>query len=72
MIVKVYSKPGCVQCQMTKRLLDNLKIEYEEIDAELNREYLAKQNIKTLPFVEARKWSWTGFRPDYIRELKEN
>lgn len=72
MIVKVYSKPGCVQCQMTKRLLDNLKIEYEEIDAELNREYLAKQNVKTLPFVETRKRSWTGFRPDYIRELKEN
>lgn len=69
MIVKVYSKPGCVQCQMTKRLLDNLKIEYEEIDAELNREYLVQKNIKSLPYVEVGRRSWIGFRPDYIREI---
>ena len=39
-MIKVYSKPKCVQCEMTKKFLEANNVEFEEINVEENEEAL--------------------------------
>ena len=32
-MITVYTKPACVQCEATKRMMDKLSIDYDTIDA---------------------------------------
>ena len=36
MAVTVYTKPNCVQCEATKRLMDKLEIKYDTVDITQN------------------------------------
>lgn len=73
--VKVYTKPKCPQCMMTKEYMDTLHIEYEAIDTTENEE--ARKHIKelgftSLPVVEAEGFkAWFGFRPENIELLAD-
>lgn len=73
--VKVYTKPKCPQCMMTKEYMDTLNIEYEAIDTtedEEAREYVKKLGFTSLPVVEAEGFkTWFGFRPENIELLAE-
>lgn len=72
--VKLYSKPACGQCDMTKRMFDREGVNYEEIDMTLDPEAL--NLVKGLGFFQApviiaehANLSWSGFRPDMIKEM---
>ncbi len=72
----VYTKDNCVQCDMTKRLMDKIGVEYETINisenpAELDK--LIEMGYRAAPVVvvtsETGIESWAGFQPDKITSL---
>ena len=69
----VYTKPSCVQCDMTKRLMDRIGVEYTTVDILENPEELEKliaMGYRSAPVVVASNGeSWAGFQPDKISEL---
>lgn len=68
-MVTVYTKPNCVQCNMTKKYLDDRKVEYSIIDITKDSEALDKiinQGFKAAPVVDADGEWWAGFQPDLI------
>lgn len=72
-LVKVYSKPSCVQCNATYMALDKAGVEYEVIDASQSLE--ATEMLRSLGYMQAPVVitdddHWSGFRPDKIEELK--
>lgn len=72
-MVKVLSKPACVQCNATYRMLDSKGIKYEIIDMTEDRE--AFDQAKSLGHLQAPVCitddgdHWSGFRPDKIDAL---
>lgn len=68
----VYTKPNCVQCDATKRMMDKLGVHYETVDivdnpAELDK--LIEMGYKAAPVVVTENDSWSGFNPDKITAL---
>lgn len=73
-MTKVYTKNGCIQCKMTKRLMDQMKIDYKEINIDEDKEaldYLKEKGVKSAPYIETENESWTGFQPDKIKQIME-
>ncbi|WP_308470905.1 glutaredoxin-like protein NrdH [Rathayibacter sp. AY1G1] len=69
----VYSKPSCMQCTMTYRVLDKKGIEYTVVDITTNPEALAyiteELGYSAAPVVVASDQDhWSGFRPDLIEK----
>mgnify|MGYP001018906422 CR=1 FL=1 len=56
-MITVYSKPRCMQCEMTKIWLNQNKIEHENVDIEANPEDPNK--------------AWAGFQVDRLERLIE-
>ena len=76
MEVTVYTKSGCVQCHATTALMDRLGIDYELVDISNTpgiAAFLQNEGHKSLPvvFVDHDEFteSWSGFRPDLIKQL---
>lgn len=72
MTITVYTKPSCVQCDMTSRALDKKGIEYNTLD--LSEDPAALEHVKELGYLQAPVIvtdgeHWSGFRPDKIEEL---
>lgn len=68
-MVTVYTKPNCVQCNMTKKYLDDRGVEYSTVDITQDSEALDKiinQGFKAAPVVNAGSEWWAGFKPDLI------
>ena len=68
----VYTKSNCVQCDMTKRMLDKLGVDYHTIDMTENPatiEMLTRMGYRSAPVVITDEGSWAGFQPDKISEL---
>jgi glutaredoxin-like protein NrdH len=69
----VYTKPNCVQCDMTKRLMDKIGVEYTTVDivenpAELDK--LIEMGYRAAPVVITDEGdAWSGFQPSKIEEL---
>jgi glutaredoxin-like protein NrdH len=73
-MITVYTKPSCVQCDATKRLMDKLKIEYSTIDITADTEafeMLMSKGFKSAPVVITDNDSWSGFNPEKISGLVE-
>jgi glutaredoxin-like protein NrdH len=71
-MVTVYTKPGCVQCDATKRMMDKLKIEYSTVDITVDTEafeMIMSKGFKSAPIVIAGNDAWSGFNPDKISGL---
>lgn len=74
--VSVYTKDRCVQCDMTKRLMKQLGVEFIEEDAmdEGNLAAFKELGFLAAPVVavgESRDDMWSGFQPDRIRAIAE-
>ena len=74
MVVTVYTKPQCVQCNMTYRALDAKGINYHKVDITEDDRALAK--VKSLgymqaPVVIAGEDHLSGFQPDRINALAD-
>lgn len=75
MTVTVFTKPRCPQCDATKRQFTKLGIPFETIDVSESPEtleQLQRAGFKQAPVVIAPDHSWTGYRPDLIRELAKS
>lgn len=74
--ITVYSKPSCVQCNMTYRALDAKGIDYDIID--LTESPAALEYVKDLGYMQAPvvvvddQDHWSGFRPDQINRIAEH
>lgn len=72
-MVKMYTKPSCVQCDASHRKLEAEGIKYEVIDLSENPE--AIEEVKELGYLQApvivvdKDNHWSGFRPDKIEAL---
>ncbi len=72
MTITVYTKPGCVQCDATKRSLDKLNLPYETVDVTLDEvafDMLVEKGFKAMPVVNADDEWWSGFNPAKINGL---
>jgi glutaredoxin-like protein NrdH len=68
----VYSTPNCSQCRMTYSALDRAGLEYQVIDLSKDPDMLAQLRVEgytQAPVVKVNGRTWTGFRPDFIKEL---
>ena len=76
-MIKVYSKPNCVRCEMTKEFLKQNKVEFEEINIEENEEALELiklHGFQRLPVVTRNNsfdFAFSGFQIDLLYELVE-
>lgn len=77
-MITVYSKPKCMQCEMTKMWLTQNKIPFEIVDTEVNPEsleLLSHYGWQTLPVVAIddeisdNSKSWSGFQIDKLEAL---
>ena len=68
----VYTKPACVQCDMTKRYMDKNGIAYTTVDITQDPdalEMILGMGFQSAPVVISDKGSWAGFQPDKINLL---
>ena len=73
MTVTVYTLPNCVQCDTTKRVMDQMGIKYETVDLSQDVEaatMVVGLGYKQAPVVITSKKHWSGFKLDNISELK--
>ncbi|MFQ3543449.1 glutaredoxin family protein [Halobacillus rhizosphaerae] len=74
--VTVYTKNGCVQCEMTKNVLKGEGVEFTAINVEEDQEAfnyvveVLKLSQMPVVVVEGEK-PFTGFQPDKLAELSE-
>ncbi|GEQ33576.1 glutaredoxin-like protein NrdH [Marinilactibacillus psychrotolerans] len=71
--VVVYSKPNCMQCNFTKKYLEDKGISYEVKDIVENEaaiEEVKNLGFSSLPVVIAEGLeAFNGFRPDMLNQL---
>jgi glutaredoxin-like protein NrdH len=68
----VYTKPACVQCEQTKKLLDRNGVEYNVVDITKDPEAYDKivaMGFMAAPVVISGDESWAGFQPDKINAI---
>jgi glutaredoxin-like protein NrdH len=68
----VYSKPACVQCDQTKKLLDKRGVQYNTVDITQDEEayeMIVKMGFMSVPVVISGDQSWAGFQPDKINSI---
>lgn len=68
----VYTKPSCVQCDMTKRMMDKIGVEYTTVDITQDKSALKMildMGFQSAPVVIADGDAWAGFQPDKITAL---
>lgn len=71
-MVTVYTKPNCVQCNMTKKYMDDRGIEYSTVDITEDSDALDKiinKGFKAAPVVDHNDRWWAGFQPDEIDKI---
>lgn len=77
MKVTVYSKPSCIQCEMTKMYLDQNKIKYKTVDVFETKGVLEKiksYGFKGMPAVvldDNFDNVWVGYNLDRLEELEK-
>ena len=72
--VQVYTKPGCVQCEYTKKKLDEFNIPHTDLDViehPIFAEQLRERGISGIPYVVAGEQTWTGFQYDKIKSIAD-
>lgn len=68
----LYTKPGCVQCKMTKKDLTKKGIPFDEIDITEDHDalqFVLGLGYKQAPVVLIGQTHWSGFRPDMVRKF---
>lgn len=76
-MIKVYSKPKCVQCEMTKEFLKANNVKFEEVNVfedEEALELIQLHGFQRLPVVtrnDSFDFAFSGFQIDLLEELVE-
>ena len=72
-MITIYSKPNCMQCEFSKKYLDDKGVKFKEIDVFKDEEALSMLRDKgyaQLPVVDIDGEFHTGFRPDVLAKVK--
>lgn len=72
MLISVFTKPNCIQCEMTKKEMDKRGIEYEELNLENHPEAVEafiEAGLLAAPIVITDIKRWSGFRLNKIESL---
>src|SRR5690606_17671287 len=67
-----YSRPACVQCDATYRMLDRPGLDYPTVDGEQDAEalaYVRSLGYLAAPVDVAGDQHWSGYRPDELKAL---
>ena len=70
--ITVFSKNNCMQCKMTKKLLDQHGADFEEINIDEKPEkieYVKNLGFSAAPVIEAGNVVFSGFQPSKLKEL---
>ncbi len=72
--ITVFTKHGCIQCEMTKNVLSNEGVEFNSINVEEDEQALDyvknELGLTSMPVVEVEgEEPFTGFQPDKLQEL---
>lgn len=72
--ITVFTKPNCVQCDMTKKLLARLGVEHTLVDVTADpdaRAYVTGLGYQQAPVVVVGggERHWAGFSPDRLKAL---
>lgn len=70
--ITIYTKPACVQCNMTYKAFDKAGIDYDVVDITTDdsaRDYVIALGYLQAPVIVAGNNHWSGFRPDRIKQL---
>ena len=68
-MIKVYSKPNCMQCEFSKKYLKDKGIEFKEINVFEDKEALAMlrdKGFSQMPVVSIEGEFHTGFQPNLL------
>ena len=71
-MIKVYSKPNCIKCEMVKRYLIDKGVKFKEINVFQDAEALAMlrdSGYSEMPVVDVNGEFHTGFRPDVLSKV---
>jgi glutaredoxin-like protein NrdH len=74
MSVIVYTKPACVQCEQTKKLLTKNGTEFTTVDITVDTlayDMIVDMGFKAAPVVVTEDDAWAGFNPAKINGLVE-
>ena len=76
MIVRIFTKPHCQPCRLTKKSFDRLGVPYEEIglDSAGAIGYVQTLGYNSAPVIEVdcgdgAMAHWSGYRPDQVQQL---
>ena len=72
MNVVIYTKPNCVQCNMTKKRFEDNGVAYTTVDITTDPaalDTLIEQGFKAAPVVNVGDLWWAGFQPDKIDSI---
>lgn len=72
-MITVYSKPNCMQCEFTKKYLNDKDVEFEEIDVFEDDEALAMlrdKGFSQMPAVDVNGEFHTGFQPNVLAKVE--
>lgn len=76
-MIKVYSKPDCMRCEMTKEFLKANNVKFEEVNVfedEEALELIKLHGFQRLPVVTRNNsfdFAFSGFQIDLLEELVE-
>lgn len=68
-MITVYSKPNCMQCEFTKKYLNDKGVEFKEINVFEDGKALSMlrdAGYSQMPVVDIDGEKHTGFRPDVL------
>ena len=74
--ILIYTKNQCVQCQMSKNVLNDLGINYTEKNVDTNEKFMDEAKAtgyKSMPIIlKDGQVITSGFMPDVLNKLEEN
>ena len=73
--ILIYTKNQCVQCQMSKNVLNDLGISYTEKNVDTNEKFMDEAKVtgyKSMPIIlKDGQVIASGFMPDVLNQLGE-
>lgn len=73
-MIKVFSKPNCMQCEFTKKYLTDKGIEFKEINVFEDDKALAMlrdKGFSQMPVVDVNGEFHTGFQPNVLAKVEK-
>lgn len=74
MIITIFTKHNCMQCDATKNMMDKQGLRYRLVNLDQTPEAAEKLmalGYRQAPVVMADNEHWSGFRPDKIMRLAQ-